>query len=102
MIQRHYSSQRGVPHTDAHLGFDLRTAFSDGGKSKKGVKRQPQWLEAAFKAFTEKNSNLSMGVGAIFPYRTCPIVAKADILDYVVETWLACKPLLDIMGNNRS
>ena len=94
VIQRRYPSQRSEPIIDARLQFDLRTGFETCETS---VKEQPQWLTAAYDALSQKNSNLQLGVGAIFRYERCPTVQRADILDHVAQTWLACKPLIETM-----
>ena len=96
VVQRRYPSQRAVPFMDATIRFDLRTAF-DRPKGRDPVKTQPQWLEAIWSAFSQKRSNLQLGIGARFPYGTCPMTRKPEILDYIAEAWIACKPLLDVM-----
>lgn len=92
MLQRRYPSQRAVPLVDARLQFDLRTGF--GGDWMSEVKQQPQWLEAAFDSFSDKNSNLQIGVGGVFPYDRCLATRTPEILDHVASAWLACKPLI--------
>ena len=95
--QRRYPSQRSVPTMDAHLTFDLRTAFPCNSNGSK-VKSQPQWLQATFDAFVNKRSNLQLAVGATFPYRTCKATAERGILDGIAASWMACSPLLRTMG----
>lgn len=95
MVQRRYPSQRSTPIVDAKIEFDLRTAFSIEKKSL--VKPQPQWLDATYDALITKRSNLQFAIGAMFPYKNCGIVKSPAILDYVAKTWIACKPLLDVM-----
>jgi len=62
--QRHYRSQRSAPTVDALLDFDLRTVARTEGS---GVKRQPQWANAAFEVINSKKSNIQLGVGAQLP-----------------------------------
>ena len=56
-----------MPHVDARLEFDLRTACGPGRVRKGTPKRQPQWLEAAFDVLGHKRSDLQFGIGARFP-----------------------------------
>ena len=95
ILQRRYPSQRSAAIIDAKLEFDLRTAFP--GDKKQAVKIQTEWLMATYDALSNKKSNLQVAVGAIFPYRGCDKTATPEILDYVAATWIACKPLLDVM-----
>ena len=92
MLQRRYPAQRAEPLVNARLEFDLRTGFD--GAWVPEVKQQPQWLRAAFDSFSDKNSNLQIGVGGVFPYDRCPATRTRDILDHVASAWLACKPLI--------
>lgn len=94
IVQRHYPSQRAEPVIDARLQFDLRTGFKGPKRWRRSVKRQPQWLEAAYEALSKKHSNLQLAVGAIFPYEQCPAVHSAEILNQIAGVWLACKPLI--------
>lgn len=95
VIQRHYPTQRSRPVVDARLEYDLGT-IADTGKGR-GVRSQPEWLEATYKAFTSKRSNMQLGIGAIFPYRACSVVRTPRALDLFAKTWLACRPLLDVV-----
>jgi hypothetical protein len=102
IVQRRYPSQRAEPIIDARLQFDLRTGFEKSDRWRKSVKRQPQWLEAGYDALSRKNSNLQLGVGAIFPYRWCPAVHTPAIVSHIAEVWLACKLLIQTMIHERS
>jgi hypothetical protein len=95
LVQRRYPSQRSEPILDARLQFDLRTAFDGQNGHGNAVKQQPHWLEAAYESLAEKNSNLQLGVGAIFPYDRCPDVHNPEILNHVANVWLGCKPLIE-------
>lgn len=97
VIQRHYPTQRSEPIIDAKLEFDLRTGFKTPGNSGNPVKQQPQWIDAAYEALSNKNCNLQLGVGAIFRYNRCPAVRGREILDHIAHAWLACKPFVDAM-----
>ena len=66
-------------------------------RDRSGVKYQPQWLEAAFSAFENKASNLQLELGLWMAYDRCPEVRTRKALDLVVEAWLSCRPLLDIL-----
>ncbi len=100
VVQRRYPTQRSAAIIDGILQYDLRTAFPTNS-SKQAVKNQSQWLAATYAALAHKKSNLQVAVGAIFPYRNCKVQKSVAILDYVVNTWLACKPLLQVMLHNR-
>jgi hypothetical protein len=97
ILQRRYPSQRAEPIIDARLQFDLRTGFRKAGRGRTSVKRQPQWLGAAYDALSKKNSNLQLGVGAMFRYERCPVTRTPAIVDHVAKVWLACKPLIQKM-----
>jgi hypothetical protein len=96
VLQRRYPSQRSAAITDAMLQYDLRTAFP-GSANTQVVKTQSQWLTATYNALEHKKSNLQVAVGAIFPYKNCKAQKSPDILNYIADTWLACKPLLKVM-----
>lgn len=97
VVQRRYPSQRAQAFIDARIEYDLRTAFP-GSSSKSGsVKMQPQWLNATFNALGNKRSNLQFSIGASFPYRNCKATGRREILDHIAGSWVACKPLLDVM-----
>lgn len=90
VLQRHYRTQTSPPTIDARLAFTLDTAFETDGR----VKQQPLWLESTYNALVKKRGNTQLGVGAIFPYATCPATQTPKILDHIASTWIACKPLI--------
>jgi hypothetical protein len=91
-VQRRYPSQRAVPYTDAGLNFDLRTVTGDGLP-----KHQPIWFQAAFDAFQNpRGANYQIQLGVFFPYEKCPIAATPEIIEHIAQSWIACKPLLDL------
>ncbi len=93
-VQRRYRSQRATPNIDARIDFDLRTAIPSRGPPK----TQPNWLSAAYGSFVKKRgSNYQIQVGAVFRYDRCPELRSADAIGLFAETWLACKPLVDLM-----
>jgi PD-(D/E)XK nuclease superfamily len=94
VMQRRYRWRRDTaPFTDALLAVDMRTAMENSSE----VKLQPQWVEAAFSAFAKKNSNLSMQIGMFFPYDRCSLMAEEKALSLISKSWIACKPLFDIV-----
>jgi hypothetical protein len=95
MSQRRFPSRRSMAITDGVMTFDLRTAFP-GGKNQK-VKVQRQWLSAVYSLIANKKSNMDFGVGVSFPYESCNKVNKPAILDSIAASWIASKPLLDVM-----
>ena len=97
-IQRHYPSQRSPSIIDAKLEYDLRTISGDISKNRKTpVKHQPEWWKATYDAYAKKKSNLQLQVGATFSYRECKFLKGKDTVDLFVETWVACKPVIDVM-----
>lgn len=100
VVQRRYATQRSAAFVDARIEYDLRTAFPDKRKGTK-VRPQPQWLKATYDALSKKRSNLQVAVGAVFPYRTCSVTKDQKIIDHVAHTWLACKPLMQVMLKDR-
>ena len=95
IVQRRYPSQRSTPIIDARLEFDLRTAFPS--RKRQSIKAQTEWLRATYDALAKKRSNLQVAVGAVFPYKTCKATKSSEILDHIAATWIACKPLLNVM-----
>jgi len=94
VVQRHYRSQRSEPVRDAMLHFDPRTAIPVKRGEDSAVKRQPEWLELAYRAVADRRSNMQFQVGAEFTYAACDRVRSAGIADAVAAVWLACAPLL--------
>jgi hypothetical protein len=93
-IQRRYPSRKAIPYVDAKIEFDLRTAISSGG----APKMQPTWLSAAYASFVQKRgSNYQIQIGVKFDYRLCPELQETDAINMIVEAWLSCKPLLDLV-----
>lgn len=91
-IQRRYPSQRAKPFIDALIEFDLRTVNG----SVDGPKEQHQWLNALYGSFVDRKSNYQIQIGAAFPYDRCQSMAAPAALELIENTWLACKPILDI------
>jgi hypothetical protein len=98
IVQRRYPNMRSEPFLDAHLEFDLRTAFPDLRHGSKPPKYQPQWLQASYDALSKKMGNLQLAVGAKFEYDRCPAIRTEAILEHIAATWIACKPLIVKMG----
>ena len=96
VLQRHYLGQRSAGVVDANLRFDLRTAFPSV-RNKSKVKVQREWLKASYDALSRKRSNLQVIVGALFPYQYCSMCKSPKIIDHIAGTWIACKPMVDVM-----
>lgn len=94
ITQRHYLSRSSLPTVDGDISFDLRTAFVT---AKSSVKYQPQWLSASYGLLTEKNSNITFALGGRMPYGECKKLKERGIVDSIVASWLACKPLIDVI-----
>lgn len=95
LLQRHFRSQRSHPIRDAVINIDLRTAMAKRGKPMDKVKAQPEWLEALYTLYANKRSNMQLGIGVEFPFSEA--TRAVDVVDLVEETWLGCKPLLDVL-----
>jgi hypothetical protein len=92
-IQRRYKSQRSTPIIDARIDFDLRTAVPSGGPPK----TQPRWLSAAYGSFAHKGgTNYQIQMGVMFRYDRCPELRHEDAIELIAQSWLACKPLVDL------
>lgn len=92
-VQRRYPSQKSKPFHDALLEFDPRTAFA----SDSSVKMQSQWLQAAFDAFCNKNSNYQFQIGSAISYEKSSQAASRNVLKLIKDTWLACSPFVDCL-----
>lgn len=92
LSQRHYPSQRSQPILDGKIEFDLRTLVADPTS---GVKVQAEWTSAAFNLLANRDSNMQLGIGAIFP-SVSPAMRSKRAVDYVAATWLACEPWLRV------
>jgi hypothetical protein len=95
--QRHFSSRRSAATSDGRLEFDLRTLRDTMAPKDINVKPQPEWCEAAFNLITQKRSNMQIGVGAIFPYRSTVDVNAPRVLDLFAAAWVSTKPLLELL-----
>lgn len=97
--QRHFRPQLGVKGRaafhDAYLDVDLRTLSGDPDE---GVKAQSEWIDAAFRVLTNKNSNLELQIGAVFPYTRCIAMRDSDALDHVAAAWIGCRPFIERLG----
>lgn len=96
LIQRHYPSQRSIPIVDGKIEFDMRAEFEDLAAKTK-VKYQPFWLPAVYSIFSNKKSNIYVGIGAKFSYHYSPRVKSAAILDNVTDAWIATKPIVELI-----
>ncbi|MDH5179823.1 MAG: PD-(D/E)XK nuclease family protein [Gammaproteobacteria bacterium] len=94
VLQRHYRTQKSQPTVDARQTFSLDTAFPSKNSD---VKHQPIWLESAYELLANKKGNTQLGVGAVFSYANCPSVKSPKIVESIANTWLACKPLIDVI-----
>jgi hypothetical protein len=94
LVQRHYKTQRSKGVEDCLLKFDLRTALPRSDRSRGSVKSQSEWARIAFQALKSRRSNLQFQVGMMFPYTECPVVRSPKLTSLIVETFLACQPLI--------
>lgn len=94
LLQRHYKTQRSKGIEDCLLKFDLRTTLPREDKSRGSVKSQPEWIRTAFHALKSRRANLQFQVGMMFPYSECPVVRTPKLAALIVETFLACQPII--------
>jgi len=94
VLQRHFRSQRSPGVVDCQLRFDGRTTLSKTSRYRGQVKRQPQWVKAAYDALSHRRSNLEFQIGCSFPYDTCPVTRDKSIVSAISNSLLACAPLL--------
>ncbi len=93
--QLRYPSEKAAPFRDALIEFDLRTAVPGSGQPK----AQPRWLSAAYGSFVDVKKNTphyEIMLGVQFNYARCPEVGEPSAIDLIAETWIACKPVLDL------
>ena len=96
--QRRYLTQRSRPFDDATLFFDPRTGVGKiGGRGRKKVKWQPQWMQATFDAMTNRNSNLQFQIGSEFAYDRCAVTRTERIIDALTESLIACAPAVSAL-----
>ena len=79
---------------DTLIEADLRTAFENDD----GIKHQAQWLEVIYDVFCTKKrlTNYQVQIGINFPYYETAKIQEADALQLIIDSWLACKPLVDL------
>jgi hypothetical protein len=93
-VQRRWPNRRETPFVDANIGFDLRTAFQSSGPPK----AQLRWLSAGYGSLVNKeSSNYEIQIGVVFCYERCPELREADAIDLIAQSWIACKPLIDLV-----
>ncbi|HLZ34596.1 MAG TPA: hypothetical protein VKP13_11300, partial [Nitrospira sp.] len=94
VLQRHFRSRRSAGVVDCRLRFDARTTLPTPSRYRGSVKRQPQWINAAYEALIHRQSNLEFEIGCSFPYDTCPTVGDKSIVRAIADAWLACSPIV--------
>ena len=94
--QRRATRGQQLDVRDGRIEFDPQTAVGPKTKSadQNEIKPQPQWLRATFSALANKSSNLEMCIGAQFLYGDENLRSPA-LTDRVIDSWAACRPLLD-------
>ena len=93
-VQRHFPSQRSAGITDARMDFKLETCDSRGGK--RGIKRQPEWVDLFAELLRRKRANIQFGYVVHLPWGTSGLDGR-DSLRLIAESWGAMKPLLDTL-----
>jgi hypothetical protein len=78
---------------EAALEFDPRTAFRNAG----GIKSQEQWLRCTFDVLANRESNLQVDVGLMFPYDRSQAVRSPDFARLVAGSWCATAPVLALI-----
>jgi hypothetical protein len=92
-LQRHYLGQRSPAITDARLSFKLETSQP---RRRDRVKRQPEWIGLFAELLRRKRSNIQFAYALYLPWRTKGIASR-ESLRLIAESWLAMKPLLDVV-----
>jgi hypothetical protein len=46
--------------------------------------------------------NYQMTVGLMLPHQRCPTLRGPRILDSIAQTWIACRPILDVILSGRN
>ena len=98
-VQRHWVGQRSPEITDARMDFKLET--SQPGRVGP-VKRQSEWVTLFAELLRRKRSNIQFAYVISLPWGTKGIASR-DSLRLIAESWLAMKPLLDVVrGTSKS
>lgn len=94
--QRHFHARRkGI--SDALIEFNMDTALRSTGPTK----MQRLWFSAAYGAFIDKGTtNYEIQLGARFSYEDCEGIRKPEALKLIADTWLACKPFVDLIASD--
>ena len=82
----------------AHHDVDLHVLRGDAPR---GVKQEPYKITSvsiALKKKKKSGANLELQIGALFFYRTCPVMREPDGLDHIAAAWIACKPFIKKLG----
>ena len=93
--QRHGSSQYKTDILDGKIEFDLRTVVGSGP-----IKKQELWLDTAYECVVQKKGNFAFQIGVIFPYKSCHELKSEKAIDLIVQAWLGCKPLIELLRGN--
>lgn len=93
-LQRHFPSQRSAGIEDGRLTVDLRTI--DPRRRARGVRYQPEWIDAAHALLANKRSNIQFGVVVEFSYE-CPRVRSKEAAGLFAKSWIALSPLIDFV-----
>ena len=83
---------------DAQLEFDPQTAvgLQSPDQASNALKIQPEWLSATYDALTNKNANIELCLGGRMEYQY-PGVQSREFIDRVIDSWAACRPLLNAL-----
>lgn len=85
---------------DAHIQFDIRTAFEDlDGNETQVIKTQPQWLDACYNALITKKSNLQLAIGIKFAHNRCSGIHTPEAEELCSKAWLGCKEFINQIMN---
>lgn len=93
--QRRATKGQRLDVWDARLEFDPQTATGllTDDHAGRPLKPQHEWLEATYRALTNKNANLEMCLGGRMQYNYAGVQSR-EFLDRVINSWAACQPLL--------
>ncbi len=96
-VQRHYPGQRSAPIVDARMDFVLETSQPI---SRRGVRRQPEWVTFFSELLRRKRSNIQFGYMVRLPWDIKGIDSR-ESLRLIEDSWESLKPVLDVVRGRR-
>ena len=100
LMQRRYPSQSAEPLMDGSIEFDIRAAFGDP-KPHFGppIKKQQQWVQAAYELLANQHSNIQFQIGVEFQYPEFDELADKEADRYFIAAFSALRPFASVIVN---